>query len=102
MLKTGVSKDMLHDLLIECCLCQMVVLKCCFPHDHHCPRKLKFQHTELDVTRPIHRKTVGYLGSRMVHGEDDNHTDIETDSAIETDIEINLESEVEIDQMIGE
>ncbi|KAH6897574.1 hypothetical protein BKA70DRAFT_1438176 [Coprinopsis sp. MPI-PUGE-AT-0042] len=100
MIRQGTSKEKLYDLLIECCLCQAVVLKCCFPHDHHCTRKLKFQHTELDITRPIHPKRVGYPRLRMPRSEDDDTTDVETDDGVESDFD--TEFGIEIDQLISD
>jgi hypothetical protein len=85
LVKEGMSKDVLYNLFIECFLCGTVVLKCRFPHEHHCPRKLKFQHTELDVTHPIRRIIPRYRAPRS---NDDISTDVSSDEDSESDWEI--------------
>ncbi|KAH6913552.1 hypothetical protein BKA70DRAFT_1421818 [Coprinopsis sp. MPI-PUGE-AT-0042] len=49
--------------------------------------KLKFQHTELDVTHPIHR-SARPPSQRTPRTEDDLSTDVETDEDIESDEEV--------------
>ncbi|KAH6879568.1 hypothetical protein BKA70DRAFT_1474922 [Coprinopsis sp. MPI-PUGE-AT-0042] len=90
LVKEGISKDMLYNMFIECFLCRRVVLKCAFPHEHHCPRKLKFQYTELDDTRPLRHMSMRLPNRSLPRSEDDLSTDIETEEEdTESDEEIN-------------
>ncbi|KAH6885169.1 hypothetical protein BKA70DRAFT_1445251 [Coprinopsis sp. MPI-PUGE-AT-0042] len=73
LIKEGISEGAFYMLFIQCFLCQAVVLRSCFPHNHHCLKKLKYQEAELGI----------YMAAQKGHVEEGDPTDIDTDSGIE-------------------
>ncbi|KAH6891955.1 hypothetical protein BKA70DRAFT_1233750 [Coprinopsis sp. MPI-PUGE-AT-0042] len=73
LIKGGISEGAFYVLFIQCFLCQAVILRSCFPHDHHCLKKLKYQETELGI----------YMAAQKGNVEGGDPTDVDTDLDVE-------------------
>jgi hypothetical protein len=84
-MKEGISEEAFYALFVQCHLCQAVVLGSCFPQDHRCPKKPKYQQTELGIY------AAAQIGKACGEGD---RTDVDSDSDVNLD-ELLSESDVE-------